>query len=114
MALMYPSNSQNSASAPIRPGGALTLFLIGEGRWDRGVPDGSIALRAKWFSPAAVLVTVGGQSADVLYAGTAPFQAAVMQLNIVVPGSLPSGIHPVVVRVGNADNAAQQSFIYVE
>jgi uncharacterized protein (TIGR03437 family) len=50
----------------------------------------------------AVTVTVNGQPApDVEYAGEAPgLVAGMMQLNVRIPSSVPSGALPIVVSIG--------------
>jgi uncharacterized protein (TIGR03437 family) len=49
-----------------------------------------------------VSVTIGGITADVLYAGAAPqFVAGFFQMNVKVPENAPSGNLDVIVTVGN-------------
>jgi uncharacterized protein (TIGR03437 family) len=48
-----------------------------------------------------VTVMIGGQAAEVLYYGAAPFEVAgVMQLNVRVPPGTASGAATVVLQVG--------------
>jgi uncharacterized protein (TIGR03437 family) len=70
------------------------------------MPDGSLAGVPLPQLNASVSVLVGGQPADLLYAGPAPGQiAGLMQLNIRVPSSAPSGLAPLLVVAG--DSASQ-------
>ena len=58
--------------------------------------------------PAAVAVTIGGQSAKVVYAGEAPgLISGVLQVNAVVPANVPSGPQPVTLTVGQNANSLQ-------
>jgi uncharacterized protein (TIGR03437 family) len=52
-----------------------------------------------------VTVTIGGQSADVLYAGLTPGSIGLAQANVVVP-NVPGGDHPIVINVGGAASNA--------
>jgi uncharacterized protein (TIGR03437 family) len=55
-----------------------------------------------------VTVTIGNQTADLLYAGEAPGEiAGVMQLNVTIPsGVQPGSAVPVVLQVGDASSPA--------
>ena len=80
-------NSINGASNPAAPGSVVQLFGTGSG--------GAIGT-----SP--VRVTVGGQPAEVLYAGPAPgLISGVFQVNARIP-STATGAMPVVVQVGRS------------
>jgi uncharacterized protein (TIGR03437 family) len=61
--------------------------------------------------PAPVLpvtVTIGGQTAQILYDGAIPGQVAgLFQINARVPSGLASGPQPVVVTVGTAASQAK-------
>jgi uncharacterized protein (TIGR03437 family) len=50
-----------------------------------------------------VTVTIGGVDAPVLYAGSAAgLISGVMQVNVTIPATAPTGPQPVVVTVGTA------------
>jgi uncharacterized protein (TIGR03437 family) len=52
-----------------------------------------------------VSVTIGGKSAEVLYAGAAPgLISGVLQVNVRLPDGIASGAVPVEVRVGSASS----------
>ena len=53
---------------------------------------------------APVLVSIGGLTADIQYAGAAPGYAGLMQLNAWVPTAAPSGDVPVVVSIGGVSS----------
>jgi uncharacterized protein (TIGR03437 family) len=102
--------SLNSASNPAARGSTVMLFATGEGETDRSV-DG---LRAAAPFPRPLLpvrVTVGGEPAEVLYAGGAPgLVAGVLQVNVRIPSGVAPGEAPVVLRVGSARS---QSFVTI-
>jgi uncharacterized protein (TIGR03437 family) len=45
------------------------------------------------------IVTIGGQTAQVLFSGLAPCCAALYQVNLVVPAGTPAGDQPVVLTM---------------
>jgi uncharacterized protein (TIGR03437 family) len=50
-----------------------------------------------------VKVTVGGQPANILYAGAAPLlPGGVDQINVQIPNGLQPGAAPIVVTIGNS------------
>jgi len=59
--------------------------------------------------PAApVSLTIGGKPAKILFAGAAPYEAAgMLQINAIIPNGIGSGPQPVVLTIGNRNNAAQ-------
>ena len=76
--------SVNGPTNPVRAGDAIVLFATGTG-------DGSVAL------------SIGGRSAELLYAGPAPGTIGVTQVNAVVPtGIEPSDQVAVELRAGEA------------
>jgi len=103
----YPSNSYNSADNPAPPGSGITLFATGEGMWDDSVQAGTITQTARNFVTKPVSLTVGGQPARIQYAGAAPYQVGKLQINALLPEGIASGQQPVVLKIGDADNARQ-------
>jgi uncharacterized protein (TIGR03437 family) len=84
----------NSAQTPAPAGSIVSLYLIGTGA--SGQPDGALATAAANLLPQPVVV-VGGQLAQILYAGPSPGStAALTQINIRLP-SAASGQLPVFV-----------------
>ena len=95
------TNSGNRLSA----GDTLVLFATGLGALTPVVADGSlIAASLPVFTNSSIKVLLGGQIANVAYAGPAPsLVAGVAQLNVTVPQNLPSGqVSVVIVSGGNA------------
>lgn len=102
--------SLNNAANPVARGGVLVLYGTGEGQVTPSVADGSIipvvAPIPKTQLP--VLVTIGGQLAEVLYFGETPgVIAGLMQLNVRVPAAAPTGgAVPVLIFVNGVPSQA--------
>ena len=104
-AILNQSGTVNSSGNPARPGEIVVLYGTGEGLTDPAAPDGALAGASRIVAP--VTVTVGGETAEVLYAGSAPgLVAGVMQINVRLPVGLGAGPQPVVVTVGSASSPA--------
>ena len=110
----YPSNSHNSADNPAPAGSAVTFFATGEGVWDDTIQDGSVSVGVRHFVTKAVSLTVGSQPARILYAGAVPYQAGRLQINAILPDGISSGPQPVVLKIGEADNAQQRVTIEIK
>ena len=92
---------------PIRPGDTLVIYLTGMGLTTPAVTAG-------WAAPASPLafastvptVTLGGASLNVQYAGLAPGEVGVYQINAVVPGGVTQGLsEPLVISQGSTSGA---------
>ena len=70
--------------------------------------DGKIAAVPLPQPVLPVTITIGGQNAQILYAGGAPGAVAgLMQINARIPSGIPTGpAVPVTLRVGNASAQA--------
>lgn len=63
----------------------------------------------------SVSLTLGGQPATLLYAGTAPFPPwGIFQVNAVVPSGLAPGPQPVVLTIGQISSVAQPVMLSVQ
>jgi len=95
---------------PAPAGSVIQIFATGAGRWNKDL-DQQVIDPAKPPYPvplAPVSLTIGGQAAQVAYAGAAPGQVfGVLQVNAVVPAGLAAGPQPVVLTVGKNDNSSQ-------
>jgi uncharacterized protein (TIGR03437 family) len=97
----------NSAQNPADRGKQIVLFLTGEGQTTPTGVDGQIT--GAVIQPVQkVSVTFGSLPAsDYKFIGEVPgVTAGVLQINVTVPDSTPTGIVPVVVTVGNAPSQA--------
>ncbi len=88
-------------SNPIHPGDTLVIYLTGLGQTN---PVGTTG----YPSPVASAVTaptisLGGMNLPILYAGLAPGEVGVYQMNVTVPGSTQSGLAlPLTINQGSA------------
>lgn len=95
--------SVNSELLPARRNSVITIYATGEGLTTGENVDGKPAPSTPPFPRPLlpVTLTIGGYEAAILYAGSAPGFAGLMQINARVPGGfLPSGRQPVVLTVG--------------
>jgi uncharacterized protein (TIGR03437 family) len=101
-AIQNSDGSYNSPANPAASGSTIVLFAAGLGQLNPAQPNGSVVTGANL--PALlypVTVTIGGQTAQIAYAGPAPQAVAgLYQVNCVVPAGVASGQAPVVVTSG--------------
>ncbi len=91
-AIINQDGTVNSASNPAPAGSVVSLFGTGGGQTVTPSTDGEIAAAAPNKLVLATTATVGGQPAQVPYAGWAPtLLAGVMQVNVQIPSGTPSG-----------------------
>jgi adhesin/invasin len=92
----------NGPTNPAKAGGTIIAYLSGSGLVSPAVADGAAA-------PSNTLVhlnsgssaTIGSSTAQVSFAGLAPGFVGLVQVNIVVPSSLPTGSYPLTVTIGS-------------
>ena len=90
----------------------VSLFGTGEGAVSPALPDGALVISTPFSAPVAspINVTIGGQKADILYAGSAPsLPAGVFQLNVRIPTGLAPGEAPILVTLGSSTGTQQIS-----
>ncbi|MEO8658186.1 MAG: S8 family serine peptidase [Bryobacteraceae bacterium] len=89
------------AANPIARGQVVQLYANGLGPVSNqpasGAPAPSVPLAETPNKPA---VSIGGQSATVLFSGLAPGFAGLYQVNAIVPAGINPGIQPVVISIG--------------
>jgi uncharacterized protein (TIGR03437 family) len=102
-ALAFNSDgSLNSRNTPVRGGDIVVLYGSGEGDVTPSPLDGEIAGASPSKPKLPVSVTIGGQPAEILYAGgVSGVTAGLLQLNVRVPVNAISGLLPVLVTVGS-------------
>jgi uncharacterized protein (TIGR03437 family) len=106
-AILNQDNSVNSPSNPAAKGSIVILYGTGEGQTNPAGVDGRIAATVFPKPLGGVKVNIGGQDAQIAYAGAGPFQVAgVFQINVTVPQGVASGAVPVVVTVGTVSSPA--------
>jgi uncharacterized protein (TIGR03437 family) len=106
-AILNQDSSVNGPANPAAPGSIVQIYATGEGVTNPAVTDGTLATGTTFPAPVAPLsVTIGGQAATVLFAGTAPGAVAgFLQVNAAVPSGV-SGYLPVVLTVGGVSSPA--------
>jgi uncharacterized protein (TIGR03437 family) len=106
---LFNNNTGNYNSG--QTGDVITLFFTGAGDVTPTVATGA----APAANPVAGIlpkprlplsVSVGGQPANVLFAGIPTGLVGVLQVNVTIPAALPAGPQPVVVSVGGVDSPA--------
>ena len=112
-AILNQDYSVNGANKPAAIGSVVQIFGTGEGQLVPPVQTGSVTPAVAPFpKPAAtpINVTIGGQPAQIEYAGEAPtLVSGVIQINAVVPAGTPSGNQPLVITIGSGTNSTQQT-----
>jgi len=103
-AILNQDSTVNSPDNPAERGSIIVLFATGAGQTDPPGADGTFPTTVLPKPLLPVSVTVGGASADILYAGAAPeLISGVLQVNCRVPAQIDAGnAVPVVLRVGDA------------
>jgi uncharacterized protein (TIGR03437 family) len=106
-AILNQDNSLNGPENPAAKGSIVQMYLTGEGQISPPVVTGTITtatLPLPQVTPAPLLaigVTVNGQPAHYVYAGEAPgLVAGIMQLNVQIPATAPSGALRILVSIG--------------
>jgi uncharacterized protein (TIGR03437 family) len=100
-----PDYTLNGAKLPQAPGQYCTLYVTGQGAVKPTVATGDGAPGDPLSFPlAAVQVKIGGQLADVQFAGLAPTFVGLMQINVKIP-DVPAGDQPIELTVGGATAA---------
>lgn len=100
-AIFNQDGSLNSHSNPAAPGSIVTLFGTGEGATTPALPDGALEISTPYSTTQApVKVTFGGQTAQIQYAGAAPFlPTGVFQINATIPSGVAPGDVPISVSI---------------
>lgn len=105
----FPNYTPNSPDNPATPGSMIVFFATGFGVWNEALDIASISLISNPFRARPVSLMIGGLPSTIYYVGAAPYQSiGKLQVNAIVPEEVASGQQPIVLTVGEADNAAQQ------
>jgi uncharacterized protein (TIGR03437 family) len=107
-AVLNQDFSVNSATNPAKRGSTIMIFATGQGITSPAGVDGLLAPARSTGAPQLVTAQIGGQTAGVSYAGSAPgLVEGAFQVNVQVPaGVTPGSGVPVVVTVGTVASPA--------
>jgi uncharacterized protein (TIGR03437 family) len=94
----------NGPGTPAAKGSVVSVYMTGEGQTSPAGATGAIApvnVPAPWKqTPLKATATVGGLPAVVQYYGSAPgLVSGVMQVNVQIPATAPSGALPIVITL---------------
>jgi uncharacterized protein (TIGR03437 family) len=102
IAALNSDYSVNSSSNAAPAGSVVVLYGTGEGVTSPPGIDGSIVGGNLTQPLANVTVTIGGQPANVLYAGGSPGSiGGLLQINVRIPAGTPAGNAPVTLVIGS-------------
>ena len=104
---------QNGWADMAAPGSIVTFYASGSGQTTPVSPDGLISSRATSGVPLLKLtVSIGGQPAEVMYAGPAPgMVSGIIQVNVRVPDNIVGSEFPVQLRVGDYPSTNMLSIV---
>jgi uncharacterized protein (TIGR03437 family) len=96
--VLPPGAISGITSKLAQPGDTITLYGIGFGEVNQGIPPGQIA-QGKTSLAAPLTISIGGVSANISYEGLAPTYVGLYQFNVVVP-NVAAGAAPVTFTLG--------------
>jgi uncharacterized protein (TIGR03437 family) len=103
--ILNQDNTVNSPSNPAARGSVVQVYATGQGAVQPPLTTGQLAPALGPLSNAqqAVTATIGGQTADVRFAGMAPNFVGLLQVNVAVPLGAPQGSSvPIMLNIGGA------------
>jgi trimeric autotransporter adhesin len=117
-AILNQDSSVNASTHPAAAGSIITIYATGEGLLSPQPATGSVTPSTGTSFPkpvAPVSVTIGGQTAQITYAGEAPgLISGVLQVDAKIPSSVGSGPQLIVLTVGAASNSQQAITVAVQ
>lgn len=96
--------SQVSSSNPAQADDILLIYSTGLGLTTPPLATGALATAEPFANTATVRVTIGGQTAEVLYSIAAPGFVGLYQTAVRVPTGVAAGNAPVILSVGTANS----------
>jgi len=93
-----------SSSNPAQAGDILVIYSTGLGLTTPPLATGALATSEPFANTATARVTIGGQTAEVLYSIAAPGFVGLYQTAVRVPTGVVAGNAPVVLSVGTANS----------
>ena len=105
-ALDYPAGNVIGSSNPVARGGVAQIYAHGLGPVNNQPASGSYVTDASATTVSPVTVKIGGQPAQVIFAGLAPNFPGEYQVNIILPTNIGTGNQPISMTVGGVTSAA--------
>lgn len=104
--------STNSATNPASSGGVVVAYLTGQGTLNGNLAAGTQSPTNPLLNPVLPVRAIidGDTPATVLFAGMAPGQVGVMQVNLTVP-NVPDGEHMLKITVGGVESNSVPIFV---
>ena len=102
--LNWPDYSVNGGTNRVAAGGYIMAYGTGEGKTDIAMDGQFVPLAGPWPAPLLTpwTATVGGEAAEVTYAGSAPENVAgLFQVNVRIPSDLAPGVYDLVIKAGD-------------
>src|SRR5262249_4755743 len=114
-AILNEDGTHNSVSNPAAQGSVISLYGTGAGETDPLGVDGELARDPLPKPKAKLVATMGGQPAEIVYAGAAPgLVNGYLQVNLRVPLTLEPGNEvPITLDAENACAATQQGGVTI-
>ena len=95
-------NGENNRA---KAGSMVVLYATGQGLSTDPAELAGAIVNSPSLPKLSVIVTIGGEPARILFAGTAPGLAGIMQVNVIVPPDIAAGgAVPVVLTVGQSSS----------
>ncbi len=102
LGVFNPDGSPNSTDNPASAGSVVTLFATGHGVTSPQSVTGKAAAAPYPAPVAPVRVSIGGQDAEILFAGSAPQTVGLLQVNVRLPAGVAGNTASVLLMVGDA------------
>jgi uncharacterized protein (TIGR03437 family) len=100
-AALNADSTPNSVLNPASAGTVVVLYLTGEGQTDPSGQDGRVISTDLRKPMLPVTASIGGQAAEVLYAGSGPtLVSGLCQVNLRIPDTVNSGSQQVEIQIG--------------
>jgi trimeric autotransporter adhesin len=93
------TNMVATPANPVTAGNVIIIYCTGLGPTNPSVATGSAATAPSYITTNGITATIGGQNAQLLYAGLTPGFPGLYQINAVVPSGVTGNAVPVVVTL---------------
>ena len=106
-AALNPDLTPHTTATPQPAGAVLAFYITGQGAVKPAIPDGSPAPAAPLsMLEGTTLATIGGQPAEVTFAGLSPGFVGLAQINVRIPLGLSPGDQPAFIVINGVPSNA--------